>query len=81
MASDGEGGSDLPSHRRNGARAPPAPFTTTSLLENASTIHAMTTVPPWPDTDLPFEQRHAHQEGKRAQAHTRPPCTEQEAAQ
>jgi hypothetical protein len=56
MASDGEEGSDLPSHRRNGARAPPALFTTTSLLENASTIHAMTTVPPWPDTDLPFEQ-------------------------
>jgi hypothetical protein len=68
MVSTGERGSSLPSFRRYGMGALPAPVTTTSWLENAPVTQAMMTVPqwattPWPDTSLTFEQRHAHQEG------------------
>jgi hypothetical protein len=78
-ASSGEGGSGLPSPRRRGTGAPPAPVTTTPWMENAPTTWAITTVRPWsaaprPNTDLPSEQ------GKQAQAHTQQPNAEQEAA-
>jgi hypothetical protein len=76
MASSGEGGSGLPSPRRHEAGALPAPVTTTPWMENAPATEAMMTVPPWtaaprPDTGLPIEQRRAHQEGQREQAHAR----------
>jgi hypothetical protein len=47
MASSGEAGSVLPSPRRRGMQAPPAPVTTTPWKENTLATHAMTTVPPW----------------------------------
>jgi hypothetical protein len=64
MASSGEGGSDLPSPRRCGTGASPAPVTTTPWMENASATQAMMMVPLRTvatrlDTDLPFKQRRA----------------------
>jgi hypothetical protein len=85
--SSGEGGGlrpPLSQEARHGVS--PTPITTTLWMENAPTTHAMTAVPPrmatpWPDTGLPFEQRCAHQEGQRAQAHARQPNVEQKVAQ
>jgi hypothetical protein len=48
MASEGEGGSDLPSPRRHDVGALLAPVTTIAWLEDTPTTHAMTTIPPWP---------------------------------
>jgi hypothetical protein len=45
MASSGEGGTSLPSPRRRGMVAPPAPVATTPWMENALATQAMTTVP------------------------------------
>jgi hypothetical protein len=55
MTSGGEGGFILPSPRRHGVGASPAPATTISWLENTPATQAMMMIPPWPDTDLPFE--------------------------
>jgi hypothetical protein len=65
MASSREGGFVLPSPRRHGIGAPPAPITTTPWMENAPATLATTTVPPWTaaarlDTDLRVEQRYTH---------------------
>jgi hypothetical protein len=46
MASSGEGGSALPSPRRHGMRALPAPVIATPRIENAPATQAMTMVPP-----------------------------------
>jgi hypothetical protein len=64
----GEGGSDLPSHRRCNMGAPPTPVATTPWMKNAPATQAITMVPPQtvalqPDVSLPFEQRHTRQEG------------------
>jgi hypothetical protein len=57
MTSDIEGGGiKLPSPRRHGMGASPAPTTTISWLENALTTQAMAMIPLWPDTDIPFER-------------------------
>jgi hypothetical protein len=53
MASDGEGRIDLPSPRRHGTGASPAPATTRLWPEKTLTARAMVTTLPWPDTDLP----------------------------
>jgi hypothetical protein len=45
MASGGEGGLGLLSPRRHDTGAPPAPFTTPPLMENAPATKAMTTAP------------------------------------
>jgi hypothetical protein len=58
------GGIKLPSPRRHGTGALPAPTTTISWLENVPTTQAMAMIPLWPDTEVPFERRHAHQEEK-----------------
>jgi hypothetical protein len=63
MVSGGEGGSDLPSPKRHGARAPSTPATAIAWPEDTPTTQAITAIPPWPDTDLPFEQWHPHQGG------------------
>jgi hypothetical protein len=70
MASSREGGFVLPSPRRHGTGAPPAPITTTPWMENAPVTLATMTVPPWTaaawmDTDLPVEQRYTHQGGSK----------------
>jgi hypothetical protein len=72
-ASSREGGFSLPSPRRCGMVAPPAPITTTPWTENTPATQAMTTVSPWTtapwsDTGLRFEQRHTHQGRQQAQA-------------
>jgi hypothetical protein len=59
-ASDGEGGSDLPSPRRRDVGALLAPATTIAWPEDTPTTQAMMTIPPQPaalqsDTELPFE--------------------------
>jgi hypothetical protein len=61
MVSSREGGSGLPSPRRHGTGALPAPIITTPRMENALATQAMTIVPPRmaaprPNTSLPFEQ-------------------------
>jgi hypothetical protein len=66
MTSSGEGGFGLPSPKRRGTGAPPAPVTTTPWMENAPVTQAAMTIPPWttvlwPDTSIPFEQCHTHQ--------------------
>jgi hypothetical protein len=50
MVSSGEGGSALPSPRRRGTGALPAPITTTPWMENALATQPMTMVPPRSDT-------------------------------
>jgi hypothetical protein len=47
MASDEEEGFDLPSSRRHGVGAPPAPATTISWSENTLTTQAMMLIPLW----------------------------------
>jgi hypothetical protein len=61
--SSGEEGFDLPSPRRRGTGAPPAPVSTTPWTNNVLATQVMMTVPPrivapQLDTDLPFEQCH-----------------------
>jgi hypothetical protein len=46
MASDREGGIDLPSPRRDSTEASPAPATTISWLKDTSTTQATVTIPP-----------------------------------
>jgi hypothetical protein len=80
------GGPGHPSPRRHAVGAPPVPTTTTAWLEDTSTTQAMTMIPPLttaprPNTNLPIERQRAHQDEIQAQAHTWPPCVEQEATQ
>jgi hypothetical protein len=84
-ASRGEGSFDLPSPKRHSAGASLTPATTTPWMENASATQATTTVPPrkatpWSETSLPFERCHTHHARQQAQACTRQPIVEQEAA-
>jgi hypothetical protein len=46
MASGEEGGSSLPSPRRCGVGAPPAPATTIACIEDMLTTQAMMMIPP-----------------------------------
>jgi hypothetical protein len=69
MTSSGEGGSDLPSHRRSGKGLRPLP--SQPRHDNGSTV----------DTGLPFEQWPTHQEGQWVQTHAWQPCAEPEAVQ
>jgi hypothetical protein len=46
MTSSDEGGSTLPSPRRRGTGASPAPITATPWMENATATQVMTMVPP-----------------------------------
>jgi hypothetical protein len=60
MTLDREGRIDLPSTRRCGTGALPAPATTISWMESTSTAQATTTILPWQemprlDTNLPFK--------------------------
>jgi hypothetical protein len=71
-----EGGSDLPSPRRHGMGASPAPTITISYLENTPTTQATTGHRP------SFRAMTCSiGGGGRVQAHTRPPYAEKEAAQ
>jgi hypothetical protein len=69
MMSSGDGGFGLPSSRRCGTGALPAPITTKAWMETAPATQALMTVPLWAavprsDIDLPIEQWHDHQEGQ-----------------
>jgi hypothetical protein len=61
MASSEEWGSGLPSYRRHGTVAPPAPIVSTPWPEDTPSTQAMTMIPPWAlapwlDTGLPFQR-------------------------
>jgi hypothetical protein len=63
-ASDRDGGLNVPSPRRHDIGASLTPAITMSWPENTPTTQSMMMIPPRSDTDLPYEPRRIHQEGK-----------------
>jgi hypothetical protein len=65
MTSSREGGFSLPSLKRRGTGAPPAPIKTTPWMENALATQVTMGIPtqtaaPWLDISLPLKQHHTH---------------------